>query len=543
MKNKNFSAYRDAVLSSIVVLIISIVTGFVVYNSAAKGLKQEVQNYLASLSATASNMVDVEKHQQITKPEDKGNEIYEAVRAPFLKILHANPNIAFIYTAIRKEDGKIFFIIDSKIVKEGEEDDTSAVMEEYPDFTETMVHAFETQKVAVEEEAYTDEYGTFLSGYAPIFDANKNFIGIVGVDIRITDYLERLSKVRKSLIIGTIIAGFASLLVGFGVFVARKSAIHAEQKNIEQQNQLIQFEKARIEEQKISEESAKKQIAQQRNSLAENFNKTVKGAVNVISSSSIELDKNAKEISELAKTSAEKTAAVAKIISNSSNSMGQVSNSAGILLDGIDKISDEVNNSVTIASAAQKESLVVKEKSSQLNIAAENISNIADLIDTISEQINLLALNATIEAARAGEAGKGFAVVASEVKSLAGQANAATAQINTYLEAIKNVATETTDAIDKMSNVINDLNSSSQRVISVTTGQKNVVAQITRELNNASDISKNSSAEVKSVSEFANKSGQSTEEILHSITKLSSEADKLNIEVNNFLNELLKDNG
>lgn len=51
---------------------------------------------------------------------------------------------------------------------------------------------------------------------------------------------------------------------------------------------------------------------------------------------------------------------------------------------------------------------------------------------TESEQIagrtNLLALNATIEAARSGEAGRGFAVVAQEVKSLAGQARAASAK-------------------------------------------------------------------------------------------------------------------
>ncbi len=103
------------------------------------------------------------------------------------------------------------------------------------------------------------------------------------------------------------------------------------------------------------------------------------------------------------------------------------------------------------AGAAASEALRTVDR---LRESSAAIGNVVNLIAQIARQTTLLALNSTIEAARAGEAGKGFAVVATEVKALAVQTQHATEEITKKIEALRNDATGSAEAVHRISQSI-----------------------------------------------------------------------------------------
>lgn len=98
----------------------------------------------------------------------------------------------------------------------------------------------------------------------------------------------------------------------------------------------------------------------------------------------------------------------------------------------------------------------IKNQIDDLQDFAKKINLISDAISNITAQTNLLALNASIEAARAGSAGKGFAVVAEEIRQLAEESKVSTEQIKEILLQIENKSSQTAQAMENTSKIINE---------------------------------------------------------------------------------------
>jgi methyl-accepting chemotaxis protein len=128
----------------------------------------------------------------------------------------------------------------------------------------------------------------------------------------------------------------------------------------------------------------------------------------------------------------------------------------------------EVGTSAAESSRLANEAVAKAEATSstidELATAVQEINKVTDLISAIANQTNLLALNATIEAARAGDSGKGFAVVAQEVKALAAQTASATQDIGKRIDAMRNAAGRSVEAITAITATIRELDEFSARI-------------------------------------------------------------------------------
>ncbi len=217
-------ALRDAIIVTVALVSISSISGYAIYLKAASAFKEEVKSNLSFFVKGTSGLVDGDLHEKLLVSDDMSSENYNKVKAPLNRILEGFENIDSIYTLVKK-DNKFYFIMN--IPGLGQANNTIPVMTEYKGPTPILDSTFATQDVMVENELYSDELGTFLSAYAPIYNSKKEFIGVIGADLKDNKYYEGIDKVKESLFSGTLVAMFVSILSGVGVWFVRNSAIKA----------------------------------------------------------------------------------------------------------------------------------------------------------------------------------------------------------------------------------------------------------------------------------------------------------------------------
>jgi methyl-accepting chemotaxis protein len=184
--------------------------------------------------------------------------------------------------------------------------------------------------------------------------------------------------------------------------------------------------------------------------LADQFESTIGSIVDVVSSTSTELETAATTLTRMAETTQQLAIAVAATSEQALASVTSVAGASEELTIFVAEIALQVQESSKITATAVKQAENTDARITQLSQAATRISDVVKLITAIAEQTNLLALNATIEAARAGQAGKGFAVVAQEVKALATQSAQAANQIGTQIGAMQTATGESVAAIKEI---------------------------------------------------------------------------------------------
>ncbi len=302
-------------------------------------------------------------------------------------------------------------------------------------------------------------------------------------------------------------------------------------------NNMIEAERLRADQRDAEARQAEQRKADMRE-LANAFETAVGEIVDTVSSAATELEASADTLTKAAERSQTLATTVAAASEEASTNVQSVSSASEELTSSVNEISRQVQESSRVANEAVDQAQKTNGRVSELSKAASRIGDVVELINTIAGQTNLLALNATIEAARAGEAGRGFAVVASEVKALAEQTAKATGEISQQISGIQAATQDFVAAIKEIGATIGRMSEISSTIAAAVEEQGAATQEISRNIQHAATGTQEVSSNITDVQHGANETGSASAQVHSAAKSLSSESNRLKLEVGKFLNSV-----
>ncbi|WP_375466088.1 methyl-accepting chemotaxis protein [uncultured Methylobacterium sp.] len=301
------------------------------------------------------------------------------------------------------------------------------------------------------------------------------------------------------------------------------------------QNAIARIE---LEAQQVSEQSARQHRADRVDHLVQGFERTIAGAIGIVTSAAAELDATAQSMTGVADDTSSRAMASSAAAEETSANVQTVASAAEEMVASLQEIERQVQRSTEVAGHAAREAEATSATMAALTQASAKIGEAVTMISSIAGQTNLLALNATIEAARAGEAGRGFAVVASEVKELAGQTARATEEITAQIAAIQAASQQAFIAIQGIGRTIGAVNEITGTIAATVVEQTAATSEIARNASEAARGTQDVSTNVAQVLAAAGETGSAAQQVLGAAGELATQSLVVKEEVESFLSAI-----
>lgn len=220
LKNKKYLSVKTkiTIVFSLFMFVVLFLVFLFFYINAKNIYKENLRNHLLSIAEISSLQINGDEHNLLQSIEDEQSLEYKKLIQILKKIQEKVPEIYYIYTMRENDKGQITFILDPDDV---DPNDISHIGTLYMDASPFLKDNFSSLDYSfAEEDFYTDEWGTWLSAYAPFYDSNGVRSGILGIDIDASDII---AKEKKLLTIYILIFSLLLILSIFlGLFVGSR---------------------------------------------------------------------------------------------------------------------------------------------------------------------------------------------------------------------------------------------------------------------------------------------------------------------------------
>lgn len=214
---KLFSGFRAKITIVLIfsMLFVGALSNFLIYKYALDFQFQQLRDKLMAISRTAALLIDADALIQVPlKKEGINSAQYKTIAKQLLEVKEVNPSIAYIYTMAKTSKPTIFqFVVDPEPEPEAEEEASAYPGDEYDASRfPQMVKAFNGP--SADNQMQRDEWGVFLSGYAPIRNTKGEAVAILGVDMEASDVYGVQQQVKARALVVLIVGILLSVILG-----------------------------------------------------------------------------------------------------------------------------------------------------------------------------------------------------------------------------------------------------------------------------------------------------------------------------------------
>lgn len=199
-------------------LVFTLVTTTYIYETARNEVIDQIRNELMTTAEGISTTVRGEDLVNL-RPGDESTPEYLRIRDQ-LRRFQSVGDIRFVYI-MKQQNGTVTSLVDGD---SGYDPSVAKTGEVYPNPTSSLLEGF--IRPSADREVYTDRWGSFLSGYAPVYTASGEPVALVGVDIdesKIRSKIDFLDTTRL------LIALLIVIISAFGaIFMDRSHAMHED---------------------------------------------------------------------------------------------------------------------------------------------------------------------------------------------------------------------------------------------------------------------------------------------------------------------------
>ncbi len=187
---------------------------------------------LLQLARTAATLVDGDAHRDIVSQKQAGSPAHLALLAPLVKFHKATSDIIYVYTAVL-ERGRVYYVLGTDYLYRvpGDTEPPELIMAPHDTVDPTLRRALERHITAVNEEPVKEAVRSYMSAYAPFFDRNGRFVGVIGVDMWVRNFDARIDAIRRAGIGALAAVALLSLLTGYVVLRLSRTAQRARRRD------------------------------------------------------------------------------------------------------------------------------------------------------------------------------------------------------------------------------------------------------------------------------------------------------------------------